>query len=88
MEITEAKQLNKKTKTKRTIIDSDIHNYTSLDEIKKYLPRVYREQIDLWGWRLPGSLYLNGGINVGQRTASTPPNGGFPDSNRLSSLNI
>ncbi|PFP24899.1 amidohydrolase [Bacillus sp. AFS073361] len=82
MEVTEGKQLKKQiTKTKRTIIDSDIHNYTPLEEIKKYLPRVYRDQIDLWGWRLPGSLYLNGGINVGQRADSTPPDGGFPGSN-------
>jgi len=80
MGLTEDKLLYKKNKIKRTIIDSDIHNYTSLDEIKKYLPRVYREQIDLWGWRLPGSLYLNGGTNVGQRADSVPPNGGFPGS--------
>ncbi|EFZ1984456.1 amidohydrolase, partial [Shigella flexneri] len=53
----------------------------ALDEIKKYLPRVYRDQIDLWGWRLPGSLYLNGGIKVGQMADSTPPDGGFPGSN-------
>ncbi|WP_163140409.1 amidohydrolase family protein [Bacillus sp. 22-7] len=79
MEVTQAKQ--PKQKTKRTIIDCDIHNYTSLDDIKKYLPRVYREQIDLWGWRLPGSLYLNGGTNVGQRVDSIPPDGGFPGSN-------
>ncbi|MDQ0218152.1 amidohydrolase [Peribacillus cavernae] len=80
MEVTESKKPEEIVKKKRTIIDSDIHNYTSLDEIKKYLPRVYREQIDLWGWRLPGSLYLNGGTNVGQRADSIPPDGGFPGS--------
>ncbi|MFB5934548.1 amidohydrolase family protein [Peribacillus frigoritolerans] len=81
MEVNETIQTMRKTKIKRTIIDSDIHNYTALDEIKKYLPRVYRDQIDLWGWRLPGSLYLNGGIKVGQMADSTPPDGGFPGSN-------
>lgn len=80
MEGIEVKQTGRKNKIKRSIIDSDIHNFTSLDKIKKYLPRVYREQIDLWGWRLPGSLYLNGGINGGQRADSTPPSGGFPGS--------
>jgi predicted TIM-barrel fold metal-dependent hydrolase len=80
MEGIEVKQTGTKNKVKRSFIDSDIHNYTSLDEIKKYLPRVYRDQIDLWGWRLPGSLYLNGGIKGGQRADSIPPSGGFPGS--------
>lgn len=80
MAVNEVRPAEQKIKMKRSIIDVDIHNFTPLDEIKRYLPRAYRDQIDLWGWRLPGSLYLNGGVKVGQMTDSTPPDGGFPGS--------
>ncbi|MBP1933643.1 amidohydrolase family protein [Ammoniphilus resinae] len=81
MEATEIKQREKRTKMKRSIIDVDIHHKTELEDIKPYLPRAYRDQIDLWGWRLPGSLWLNGGVKVGQMADSTPPDGSFPGSN-------
>ncbi|MDF2662695.1 MAG: amidohydrolase, partial [Paenibacillus sp.] len=50
---------------KPSIIDCDIHATIPLDGIKPYLPRIYREQVETWGRRLPGQnqMYLNGGTN-------------------------
>jgi len=54
-----------KSRKKRTIIDTDIHPSMPRSELLSYMPRVYREQIETFGWRLPtqGGMFLNGGIN-------------------------
>jgi predicted TIM-barrel fold metal-dependent hydrolase len=55
-----------KVRTKRSIIDTDIHAGVPRDEMLKYMPRVYREQVANFGWRLPtqGGMFLNGGTNA------------------------
>jgi predicted TIM-barrel fold metal-dependent hydrolase len=55
----------RKPKVKRSIIDTDIHASAPREGMLEYMPRVYREQIETFGWRLPaqGGLFLNGGTN-------------------------
>jgi predicted TIM-barrel fold metal-dependent hydrolase len=66
---------------KPSIIDCDIHATIPLDGIKPYLPRIYREQVETWGRRLPGQnqMYLNGGTN-GQMQEHQPPRNKEEDS--------
>ncbi|TXK68952.1 amidohydrolase family protein [Paenibacillus sp. N3.4] len=74
MEITDSIEIEaKKQKAKRSFIDCDIHVGSSRDELIPYLPRVYREQIAGFGWRLPtqGGMFLNGGIDGSMQ--DTPP---------------
>ena len=73
-ETTETQNDNEKQpKLKKSIIDCDIHHAMLLDDIKPYLPRIYREQIDMYGPRLPERmLYLNGGVR-GAMVDATPP---------------
>ncbi|CAG7635901.1 hypothetical protein PAESOLCIP111_03717 [Paenibacillus solanacearum] len=61
---------------KKSIIDCDIHASVPYEGLKSYLPRMYREQMDTWGKRLPGQnqMYLNGGTN-GSMQEYRPPRG-------------
>ncbi|MEF3311262.1 amidohydrolase family protein [Paenibacillus sp. GYB004] len=61
---------------KTSIIDCDIHATIPLDGIKPYLPRIYREQVETWGRRLPGQnhMYLNGGTNGSMQEHQPPRN--------------
>jgi predicted TIM-barrel fold metal-dependent hydrolase len=62
---TETKISANKSKMKHSIIDTDIHASAPRDGMLEYMPRIYREQIATFGWRLPsqGGMFLNGGIN-------------------------
>ncbi|MCY9698174.1 amidohydrolase family protein [Paenibacillus alginolyticus] len=70
-----AKQLIK-PKLKKSIIDCDIHhNVRDIKDIFPYLPKNYREQIELWGTQLPDFPFMNGGLR-GRMNNSYPPSGG------------
>lgn len=73
----EVKAPEKKVRMKRSMIDCDVHHLAPVSAVKDHLPRFYRDQIDLWGWRLPGPIYLNGGVQ-GLTVDSTPPDGTNP----------
>jgi predicted TIM-barrel fold metal-dependent hydrolase len=65
-------------KKNRSIIDCDIHAGSFGDEVMTYLPRIYREQIKTFGWRLPSqnALYLNGTGKGVKQDESFPKEGG------------
>ncbi|MDF2658849.1 MAG: amidohydrolase [Paenibacillus sp.] len=65
------------SKSGPSIIDCDIHASIPHDGLKAYLPRIYREQIETWGKRLPGQnqMYMNGGTN-GSMQEHQPTRGG------------
>jgi predicted TIM-barrel fold metal-dependent hydrolase len=50
---------------KRSIIDTDIHASVPRSGLLEYMPRIYREQVATYGWRLPtqGAMFLNSGAN-------------------------
>jgi predicted TIM-barrel fold metal-dependent hydrolase len=65
----------KRQKSKRPIIDCDIHNYTGFDKLMPYLPREYRELVKTYGKAMPGGMHFNGGAG-GRMNDSFPPEGG------------
>ncbi|MDF2723684.1 MAG: amidohydrolase [Paenibacillus sp.] len=75
MQTAEAEQAGavRRAKTKRTIVDCDIHNYTGHDVTKAYLPSEFRD------WQPPGvpqggGQHFNGGVG-GRMVDSFPPDG-------------
>lgn len=64
--------------TKRSIIDTDIHLGGIGEEVMTYLPRVYREQIETFGLRLPSqnAMYLNGASKGAKQDEVIPRDGG------------
>ncbi|MDQ1912677.1 amidohydrolase family protein [Paenibacillus sp. GD4] len=77
-QLQQQQQGSKERKTKRSIIDCDIHAGSFSDEVMDYLPRVYREQIKTFGWRLPSqnAMYLNGTGKGVKQDESFPKEGG------------
>ncbi|WP_240418772.1 amidohydrolase family protein [Paenibacillus periandrae] len=74
METTQIKGSESKSKLKRSIIDTDIHGRAPREGMLKYMPRIYREQIATFGWRLPaqGGMFLNGGTNGSMQDVNIP----------------
>lgn len=60
-----------------SIIDCDVHQrLRSPKDLFPYLPKVYREDIEQFGLRIPGVGYLNGG-DRGYRADAWPRDGGM-----------
>ncbi|MCY9698172.1 amidohydrolase family protein [Paenibacillus alginolyticus] len=63
-------------------IDCDVHhNVPDIEAIFPYLPRKYKEQVEIFGIGIPMQISsLNGGVN-GRRADSYPSNGKLPGTN-------
>lgn len=69
----------KKTKIRKGVgvIDCDIHHtFKDIKQLFPYLPRKYRERIELWGSNFGGGPGTMNGGSVGKRADSFPPSGG------------
>ncbi|MDF2723260.1 MAG: hypothetical protein K0Q59_2935, partial [Paenibacillus sp.] len=59
------------------VIDCDIHhNYKNIQMLFPYLPRKYKEQIELWGTGFGGGPGMPNGGKGGRMVDSFPPGGG------------
>lgn len=76
MSDSETARLTPKQRGTRSIIDTDIHASAPREEMLPYMPRIYREQVATFGWRLPaqGGMFLNGGINGSMQDITLPRN--------------
>jgi predicted TIM-barrel fold metal-dependent hydrolase len=62
------------SKMKRSIIDCDMHVGGKYANFKPYMPRFYREQMEMWGPRVPAQIgmYNNGGTNGRMKDYKVP----------------